>query len=1739
MRKCLYLIAILIAIITFSCDTTDSSFEGAVPELFSLVTEVDPEGAGRVNPSEGEFVSGTRVELRAIPEDGYIFDRWGGALSGRTNPVSIEMSRDRAVMAYFIERDYPLTIEIVGEGSVTEEIVSQSIEETGSDTIDTGPLAPESREIPAEVDGTPDSNITTDDLRPQLNRESAGAGTIVSEIGTASQDQEPVTVRLTAEPAEGWYFDRWEGDLTGSENPAEIVIDQPKTVTAVFEQDLPDEFTLNIQIEGEGVVEADPDLESYEPGTEVELIAIPETGWNFLEWAGDLTGSENPAIVIMDDNKEITARFELPGAPVMDIIQQPSETVAGMPITPAPAIELTDDQGNPVENVNVTAVLNENSLASSATSTVATDENGVAAFDNLVIETAGTDYVLTFDADETGVSNVSSGSFDVIAAAPDPSNSSAEVPDGVAGQETVIIITVQDQFGNPVSGVASDIAVTVSGSNSASPEVTETESAGVYESAYTPLIIGTDNIDIELDGSPIDGSPYESNVTVSAISSSNSIVTADPAVLPIGNNSTVTVELRDEIDNLISGLAEADFSISVTGNATSGEINEPESGIYTFTVTNTLAETVTVTVTVNGVTLEDQPEITFESGDASSMTITQQPGGVQAGQPIEGPPAVRLTDSEGNPVPGATVNVSEQSGQSFDSGELSISTNENGVAVFDDLVITVAGRYNLVFSASGVSNLTSNAFNVTPAEADPENTEANVPNGSAGDSTEITITVRDGFDNRVEGIADDLTVTVSGGPNTGASVSSVIDEGDGIYTAGYTPVQTGDDEITIELGGVGIQGSPFTSSVITSDAEVMVIDQQPQQTIAGQPVEGPPAVEVVDDLGNPVNNVEVNVSISGNQSFSSGSTQQLTNNNGIAVFDDLVINSAGTYSLVFNAVGVSENLESDSFNVIAADPSAIQVVSGDNQTGTVGSTLSESIVVRVEDEFGNPIGGYTVDFDIEQVPSGATGQSLSQQSAETDETGTASTELTLGNRPGTYTVNANAGAAGTVVISASASAGPADSFEFDTISSPRTAGESFGINITALDEFENKADSYNGTAQLSTTAGSISPSSVSFNGGEASASVTVSEVGTGQTITATDSNITGTSNDFDVESGGVSASESSVSVDEATQTAGNSSTVTVLLHDGAGNPVTELANQDFDVSVSGDGNATAVTETGTAGTYTFDVTNETAETVTVTVTADGVALDDQPTITFVAGPGDPSNTTANVPDGTAGNLTTITITVLDQYDNPVSGAAGNLSVEVSGSNDASPSVSENGAAGEYTAAYTPTTAGSDQVAISLNGTPIADSPYTSTVTTSDISTSNSSVAADPTTLQVGGSSDITVEIRDDNNNLIGGLAGDINVSVSGNGTAGSVSEESSGIYEFTVSNNTAQTVTVTVVVDGVTLDDRPEITFEPAGVDAIAIQVQPGQSVAGEPIAGPPTVRLLDSNNNRVPGVDITVTEQSGQAVSGESTLTSNAQGEAVFDDISITQSGSFNLVFTASGATATSNSFIVDPGDVSASVSGVSATSPHTADGSDASEVTITLADANGNVISGLSDPDFTVDVGANAEAGSVSETSTNGTYEITVTNTTIETVTVTITVDGITLDDQPEIEFQAGDASDMNITVQPSATIAGTAISPAPTVEVTDGTNPVSGVDVTVSLNGADFSSGTLTQSTGSDGIAVFPNLVIETAGTGYTLTFDADAAGVADVESVEFDVITAEASAIEVVSGDNQSGTVGSLH
>ena len=80
-------------------------------------------------------------------------------------------------------------------------------------------------------------------------------------------------------------------------------------------------------------------------------------------------------------------------------------------------------------------------------------------------------------------------------------------------------------------------------------------------------------------------------------------------------------------------------------------------------------------------------------------------------------------------------------------------------------------------------------------------------------------------------------------------------------------------------------------------------------------------------------------------------------------------------------------------------PSRLEIISGDGQQGAPGDTLTQTLIVEVRDQYGNPLPGATVTFTVT-----AGDGTLSDTTATTDENGRASVTLTLGPQPGTNTV---------------------------------------------------------------------------------------------------------------------------------------------------------------------------------------------------------------------------------------------------------------------------------------------------------------------------------------------------------------------------------------------------------------------------------------------------------------------------------------------------------------------------------------------------------------------------------------------------------------------------------------------------------------------------------------------------------------------------------------------------------------
>jgi uncharacterized repeat protein (TIGR02543 family) len=67
--------------------------------------------------------------------------------------------------------------------------------------------------------------------------------------------------------------------------------------------------TLVANTSGSGTITKDPDQATYGCNQVVTLTAVPDPGWQFNGWSGDLIGSANPLALTMNNDKVVTATF--------------------------------------------------------------------------------------------------------------------------------------------------------------------------------------------------------------------------------------------------------------------------------------------------------------------------------------------------------------------------------------------------------------------------------------------------------------------------------------------------------------------------------------------------------------------------------------------------------------------------------------------------------------------------------------------------------------------------------------------------------------------------------------------------------------------------------------------------------------------------------------------------------------------------------------------------------------------------------------------------------------------------------------------------------------------------------------------------------------------------------------------------------------------------------------------------------------------------------------------------------------------------------------------------------------------------------------------------------------------------------------------------------------------------------------------------------------------------------------
>lgn len=410
--------------------------------------------------------------------------------------------------------------------------------------------------------------------------------------------------------------------------------------------------------------------------------------------------------------------------------------------------------------------------------------------------------------------------------------------------------------------------------------------------------------------------------------------------------------------------ARMDVPHSVT--ATSGTLAPA-----TFSVTATLPSTATIVKV---------------AGDGASATV-----GVAMAESL----AVRVQLAGGQAVPGVQVGWSVTSGNGAISPQGSV-TQSDGMARARLTPGNIAGANVITASVTG---LTPAQFTVTGTAGAPASLVKMSGDGQQGTvgqalSQPIVVRLTDQFVNPIVGATIEWQVVSGGGSVTAAS--SVTDAGGNAsvgWTLGNAPgaqqaaaMFPGLASVTF-LGHANV-GAPSSLTIVSGNGQTAAVGTTLPEALI---------VHVADAFGNPIGGASVSFAVT-----SGGGSVQTTG------LTDGAGNARATWSLggQVGSQGVQASINGTTpvnftATATAGSQASIAKVSGDAQTGTIGQTLTQPLVVRVQDQFGNNVSGVNVTWTVLTG-----GGSVAPPNAATDAAGQASTQWTLGSTGGTHTVRA-------------------------------------------------------------------------------------------------------------------------------------------------------------------------------------------------------------------------------------------------------------------------------------------------------------------------------------------------------------------------------------------------------------------------------------------------------------------------------------------------------------------------------------------------------------------------------------------------------------------------------------------------------------------------------------------------------------------------------------------------------------
>ncbi|MBN1481544.1 T9SS type A sorting domain-containing protein [candidate division KSB1 bacterium] len=296
---------------------------------YTITIQPPDEAMGTTDPPAGTYTlyEGESITIRAIPYSDYEFVNWNNDPTLTSQTITITATSNKTYKPYFKEKDdVTLTMEVNNGamGDVTPAVGKHTYNKGNVITLEADPEpgyrfshwdGDVAEKFAATTTIIMDENkqVTAnfDHIIYRLFMDKTDGGSVTPPVGTHTYKSWK-TVDLLAEPAPGYKFTGWTGDVADRDDPSTtIVMSGDQHVKANFASAGTSTLTLSVSPAGKGETKPSVGTHGYNDGDVVSIEAYPiVTGWVFDEWEGDVADPDkDKTTVTINGDKSVTAKF--------------------------------------------------------------------------------------------------------------------------------------------------------------------------------------------------------------------------------------------------------------------------------------------------------------------------------------------------------------------------------------------------------------------------------------------------------------------------------------------------------------------------------------------------------------------------------------------------------------------------------------------------------------------------------------------------------------------------------------------------------------------------------------------------------------------------------------------------------------------------------------------------------------------------------------------------------------------------------------------------------------------------------------------------------------------------------------------------------------------------------------------------------------------------------------------------------------------------------------------------------------------------------------------------------------------------------------------------------------------------------------------------------------------------------------------------------------------------------------